>query len=228
MPVGWNQSTGITNCDGIQLSNHRFLNPGMGQFRMSCRPECRPFDLVNRLRYHIQEFVRSELPHAFDEQFRIRSIGVISRQTIEGILVSELDEAADKAESADPVKALHIQQDVDLSIPQRSEKILYSYNLHVVLEQDATEVTNRKTFSKMAHDQILRECQRRTYRMLHAVILTDYIEFVLGCPLTESPASVALAFMNSLADASFGRPVFRFGAFIYTFGEEEWNETVVP
>jgi len=56
--------------------------------------------------------------------------------------------------------------------------------------------------------------------------VADHVHLTLGAQPKESPAEVALRYMNNLAFASGMKPIFEFGYFVGTFGE--YNLKVIP
>ena len=210
--------------DGIQLESHRFLKPGLSHFQISSCPDISPAQLANRVQQELQKIVWDEMPHAFKSQYRLCSLGLMSRATVESVVAAKIEaESSLDAESENGFQCLQIQQDVDLSEPQQCAQGSYWYNLYIVLEKDPASGGVQKSFHEMAHDEIIRLSSIHHYRLSRAAILRDRLDFVLGCPIETSPADVALVYLNNLAKIHFGDPVFRFQASVGTFGEEEWE-----
>lgn len=205
---------------GIQISNHRFLQPGTSRFLVSTRPNLAPLALIDDIQELLQDIVRVELPHALHNTFRLRSLGILSRTALEELVDSDISH--DKTSRERPLS--QISQPIDLSHPQTCKRGSYSYNLQVVLESDPNVSPKPKSFQKMAHDEVLHISQANNVSLSCATIQPDHFDIVLGCPIELAPADVALKFMNTLAESCFRKPIFRFSVFTSTFGEKEWDE----
>ena len=205
---------------GIQISNHRFLQPGTSRFLVSTCPNLAPLALVDNVQELLQDIVRVELPHALHNTFRLRSLGILSRATLEELVDSNIPH--DETGHEKPLT--QVSQPIDLSRPQTCKRGSYSYNLQIVMESEPSVIPEPKSFQKMAYDKILHISQANNIALSCAAIQPDHFDLVLGCPIELTPADVALKFMNTLAESSFGKPIFRFSVFISTFGEKEWDE----
>jgi len=212
--------------DGVRLREHRFSKPGVSEFRTSSKPELAPMKMVECIRSRLQNLVRDQIPRALNRDFRLRSLGPLTRRAIEDYVATELefDSQTDEETQAGLKQYQIVQHDVDLSQPQRTASATYCYNLHIVLEIEQGHEEQRSDFLMGIRDMILEVGRTRRHLLSRAAILPDHIDLTLGCPLEESPAEVTLSYMNNLA-VVYGRyPVFRYGAYMSTFGEDELSD----
>ena len=211
--------------DGIQLVRHGFVRPGLSQIELSSTPNLSPLSVIHKLQHHIRDYVNPEIPNAILDRFHLRSVGWMTRQAVERVLQGkcERNHPADK-EFDSRWRNVQLPQPFDLSLSQRDGQGIYSYNLHIVLEYDEEQMQKHRSFVSLAHREILQVSRRRRLRLSRAAILSDHIDLVLGCPIRTAPVSVALCFMNDLANACLRDPMFSYSAFVATLGETEWQE----
>jgi len=109
--------------------------------------------------------------------------------------------------------------EIDLSQPQRSSHALYWYNLHIVFENDGfyNEIRDEK-LSGMC-DLIVKVARKKSHGLSRGGIVANHIHLALSCNLNESPAEVAMAYMNNLSYFWDMRPILKYSCYIGTFGE---------
>jgi len=56
-------------------------------------------------------------------------------------------------------------------------------------------------------------------RLSRVGLLPDHIHLTLGCPIDQSPETIAISFLNNCAYAVGMKPVFQFGYYVGTIGE---------
>jgi hypothetical protein len=83
---------------------------------------------------------------------------------------------------------------------------------------------HRETVRRM-HDMIVRAAAKKGHLLSRAGIVPDHAHLTLGCNVRESPAEVALPYMNNLAYACDLKRVFSFGFYVGTFGEYDLGVT---
>ena len=160
-------------------------------------------------------------PKAFQGNYALRSFGRVTREVVEKYIAGQ----ADHHRMADPrvderLRRLQIvNDDVDLSQPQRTSQGLYWHNLHVVLVHRDRWMEVREEVLIATHEMIVKVAQAKRLLLSRAGILPDHVHLAIGCPFNVAPLDVALAFLNNLAYAHGMKPVFQFGAFVGTFGE---------
>jgi len=124
-----------TEPDGIRILRHRFAKPGVSQFAISTRPDVPPLRIVQRVKGRLQYIVRSRFPKAWKGNYAIRSVGRVTRETVERYVAAQLAHhpMADRR-IQDRLRRFQIHgPDVDLSQPRRTASGRYWYNLHIVL-----------------------------------------------------------------------------------------------
>jgi REP element-mobilizing transposase RayT len=189
--------------DGVRLLEHRFMKPGVSQFLLSTRPEVSPERLVWSVKGRLQHRIQQERPKAFRRNYGLRSLGSAARDVVENYVQAQIEHHP----MADPRVQRMLQEiqirnpEVDLSKPCQNTHALYWYNLHVCFVNDGRcrEICG-ETFQRM-RTMILRAAGKKGHRLSFGGILTDHIHLTLGCQTKESPAEVALSYMNNLAYA---------------------------
>ena len=213
--------TSALDADGIRLLRHGFSGPQTSQFFVSTLPGVAPVTVVQRIKGRLQYLVRSARPQALKGNYAIRSIGNVTRELIEGYVASQVEHHR----YADPRFAERLQayqfvdDSLDLSRQRHTTHGVYWYNLHLVFVRKNRDAEWHDRELSATRDMILKASAARGYLLSRAGILPDHVHLVLGCPLENTPAEVALSFMNNLAFASGMRPIFQFGAFVGTVGE---------
>jgi REP element-mobilizing transposase RayT len=207
--------------DGIRMLSHRFSESDMSQFAISALPHVSPLLVVQRVKGRLQHLIRERLPKAFHGNYAIRSVGNVTRETVEAYVADQLGHH----QMADPRVQDRLGRyqircpDVDLRQPERTSHGTYWYNLHLVLVHRERWTEVREDVLQKAHDMILRSCEAKGYRLSRAGILADHVHLLLGCPIEVAPDEVALGFLNNLAYAHGMKPIYQYGGFVGTVGE---------
>jgi len=226
--AGWLAELQLTTePDGVRVLEHRLVKPNVSQFLVTSRPEVSPERLVWSVKGRLQHLVRREHPKAFRRNYGLRSLGSATRQLVEQYVRSQVE----RHPMADPgvqemLRGLQIDDpDVDLSAPRRSAHALYWYNLHVCFVNDGRCMEIRREPLQRMREMILGAAAKKRHLLSRAGIVPDHIHLTLGCNGTESPADVALSYMNNLAYVCGMKWAFAFGFYVGTFGEYDLGVT---
>jgi REP element-mobilizing transposase RayT len=200
---------------------HRFVKPGVSQFLLSTLPDVAPLTIVQRAKGRLQHLVSNRLPKPLKRNYAIRSIGRVTRETVEGYVASQLEHHV----MADPRVQerlrrfqIHCPQ-IDLSKARQTSHGLYWYNLHVVLVHRERWAETREDVIRGVHDMIVAACSAKGWLLSRAAILADHIHLAVGCTLAAAPLDVGISLLNNLAYVHGMRPVFQFGGYLGTFGD---------
>jgi hypothetical protein len=79
-----------TEPDGIRLLSHQFSEPDISQFAISTKPHVSPLLVVQRVKGRLQHSVRERLSKAFHGNYAIRSVGNVTRETVEAYVADQL------------------------------------------------------------------------------------------------------------------------------------------
>lgn len=120
---------------------------------------------------------------------------------------------------------LSTRPEIDLGQSRQSAHAIYWYNLHVCFVTDGRWKEVRHEVLSKIRAMILRASEKKGHLLSHAALVPDHVHLALGCSLAESPADVALSYMNNLAYACGRAPVFAFGFYAGTFGEYDLGVT---
>jgi len=95
----------------------------------------------------------------------------------------------------------------------------YWYNLHIVFVQEFRYMEIREDRLKAIRDMTIQSSKKHRRPLSHASVLPDHVHLVVGCDVKESPAEVALSYMNNIAYALGMQAVFRYSYYVGTIGE---------
>ena len=114
---------------------------------------------------------------------------------------------------------------VNLSEPRHSAHGLYWYNLQVCFINDGSCMEIRPEPLLRMREMIVKSAAKHAHLLSTGGIVADHIHLTLGCNVEESPAEVAISYMNNLAYACGMKRVFAFGFYVGTFGEYDLGVT---
>jgi REP element-mobilizing transposase RayT len=214
--------------DHVRLLQHAFRPPHVSQFLVSTRPDITPLLIVQRLKGRLQHLIRSTAPRAFRRNYSLRSIGSTRRDKLDHYLATQLQRhrpADPRVESRLAKYQLH-HPEVDLSQETRTSHAIYWYNLHLVFVNDERWREIRHEILQSLSNMIERVSRAKRHRLSRAAIVPDHMHLTMRCGLEESPEEVALAYMNNLAHACGGKPVFKYS--YYAGGFSEYDLGVIP
>ena len=97
--------------------------------------------------------------------------------------------------------------------------------LQAATEADGVRVLEHRFIIMGMRDMIVRAAGKKEHLLSRAGIVPDHVHLAIGCNLAESPAEVALSYMNNLAYACGKKRVFAFGFYVGTFGEYDLGVT---
>ncbi len=216
-----------TEADGVRILKHDFLKPGVSQFLVSTRPDVAPERIIWSVKGRLQHAVQGERPKAFRRNYSLRSIGSATRETVEQYVRSQVAHhpMAD-SRVQEILRAVQIHDpSVDLSVSRRSAHGLYWYNLQVCFINDGRCTEIRPEPLLGMREMIVKSAAKHGHLLSTGGIVADHIHLTLGCNTEESPAEVALSYMNNLAYTCGMKRVFAFGFYVGTFGEYDLGVT---
>jgi REP element-mobilizing transposase RayT len=207
--------------DGIRILRHRFVKQNTSQFLISTTPDIAPLKIVQRVKGRLQHAVKRLRPKALKGNYAIRSIGQVTRHTVESYVGGQVQHHrfADVRFAARLRRFQFADAAVKLAEPRWTSHGCYWYNLHVVLVREARLEEWREEVLEPLRTMIIRSARAKDYRVSRIGILPDHLHLVLSCPVQDSPTEIVLGFLNNLAYVHQMRPVFQFGAFVGTVGE---------
>jgi REP element-mobilizing transposase RayT len=207
--------------DGIRVLGHRFESPTVSQFVISTKPEVTPLLIVQRVKGRLQYLVRSEWPKAFRGNYALRSIGKVTREVVESYVAGQMNHhrMADPRIEERLRRCQIVNEEIDLSEPQRTSQGLFWHNLHIVLVHRERWMEVREEVLQSVRQMIVAVARRKGYLLSRAGILADHVHLTLGCPFDVAPVDVALGLLNNLAYVYGMQPMYQYGGFVGTFGE---------
>lgn len=214
--------------DGIRLLSHRYLKPGVSQFMASTGVLIAPVNIVQRIKGRLQHAIRAMRPKALKGNYAIRSIGKVTRHTVEQYVAGQVAHHA----YADPRFQARLQRyqisddSVDLSQPRWTSHGCYWFNLHIVLVHRERWAESGAEVLSAVRGMIVRASAAKRLLLSRAGILPDHIHLLIGCPIEATPAELVLGFLNNLAFVHGMKAVFQFGGFVGTVGEYTHNAVV--
>lgn len=210
-----------TEQDGVRILRHRLLPDQASQFFLSTRPEVSPSAMIRIVKAKLQCLIRSHQSAALQRNYSLRSIGSATREVVEDYVARQLNRhpMADERVQMELLKYQRAFPDVDLSQVMSSAHGRYWYNLHLVFVNAGRWMEIRPSLLHSMSSMIDRVSKKYAHRLSRLGMLADHIHLTLGCTITESPAEVALRFLNNLAFSVGMSPCFKFGYFAGTIGE---------
>ena len=210
-----------TEADGVRILEHRTAGPTATQFLVSTKPQIPPQAILRSLKARLQYLVSGLQPKAFRRNYSIRSVGKVKREIIDRYVASQLgrhrmpDDVAQRALEEHVIEC----KEVDLSKPRRTSYGEYLCNLHVVFAHRERWCEVRREVRSEVHNMILGASKKKGYLLSRARIVADHVHLEVGIGVGESPADVALGYMNNLAFAQGMNAVYQYGFYVGTFGE---------
>ncbi len=209
-----------TQPDGVRILDYSNKDEKTSLLLVSTLPGVAPPQVVRSLKGRLQHLVLNQRPKAFRRNYSILSVGASNQRTLEGYLDGQLQ----RHPMADPrVQArfarYQVGSSVDLATPRRSSHGQYIYNLHIVLVRRQRHRISDEGSIARVRAMILRASNKKGHFLRKAAVVSDHIHLALGADLNESPAEVALGYLNNVAYIEGLKPVFQFGAYLGTFGE---------
>ncbi len=217
-----------TEQDGIRILQHQFTPPSASQFLVSTQTHVAPLIVAQRVKGRLQHLLQPTTTHPFRRNYAIRSIGSTRREKLEQYLATQLEhhQLADErfSERFRPYQ-IH-NATVDLSSPCETTHARYWYNLHIVIVNEARYFESCEKALASLCKMIRDASTAKRHRLSRAAVLPDHLHLTIGCRLEESPADVALSYMNNLAFASGMKSVFKYSYYVGTFSEYDLG--VIP
>jgi REP element-mobilizing transposase RayT len=208
-----------TEPDGVHLLEHRLTEKDASQFLLSTRPDMAPPAAVRSIKGRLQYLVKEKLPKAFRRNYSLWSVGTVNWDVIQQYIADQTRHHP----MADPrvqrrFESLSIDGDSDaLEHPRVSGHAQYCYNLHLVLVSRDRDIEIRPKVLEARREMVLAVARKKGHLVGKGQIVADHMHVALGCPLTEAPHEVALAYMNNLAYVEGMKPIFQFGFYVATF-----------
>jgi REP element-mobilizing transposase RayT len=177
--------------DGIRVLGHRYSKPGVSQFMASTGVSVSPMNIVQRIKGRLQYVIRSMRPKALKGNYAIRSIGQVTRQTVEQYVSGQIAHHA----YADPRFAARLQRyqisnnTVNLAQPRWTSHGCYWFNLHIVLVHRERWAEADDEVLSAVRSMVARASEAKRLRLARAGIFPDHIHMLLGCPIEATPLS---------------------------------------
>jgi len=209
-----------TEPDGVRILEHHIPSEQTHQFLLSSKPHVAPDQIIRSVKGRLQYLIRDDLPKALHRNYYLQSVGPANCEILQQYIGNQLDHH----QMADPnvqkqLGAFQIHcEDVDLNAVRRSGHGQFIYDLHVVFSTQGRWNEIRPDILGSESQQIRETANRYGHLLGDAGILPDHKHIGVGCGITESPSSVAITYLNSLAKVYGMKAVFEFGFFVGTFG----------
>ncbi len=209
-----------TESDDVRILEHKLTKSNVSQFLVSTKPGVQPDKIVWSVKGRLQHTIRKSRPKAFRRNYAYRSIGSMTRAEVEKYIEGQMDHHP----MADPRVQKRLRQyqksyDTDLSEARASSHGRYWYNLHLSLVTDWREKELRDDVLTRWGETIEKAADKHDHRLSRVGIVPDHLHLSMSCPQSESPAEVALSYMNNLAHNTGMQEVFKYSYYVGTIGE---------
>lgn len=211
--------------DGIRLLEWKLTAPDIVQLFLSTKPSLAPCEIIRFLKGRWQNTARKFVPVAFKRNYCITSVGSANAL----VLDQYVDQQAIKHRMAqERVQTMfedlqYHNLDIDLGLLQSNSYGRYIYSLQVVLEtQDSWNDVRQRALTGY-RQAIQQTCVSNLWRLSRIAILANHIHVLVGPTVEASPESVALSFLNCLAESQEQKALFKFSYYVGTFGPYNRN-----
>jgi len=157
----------------------------------------------------------------FSRKVAFRGVGDNHTSDVENYIAQQVD----KEQFVDPRFAAMLKrftvtdETIALDQPSESNSGRYWYNLHVVLVvADRARLRHEADFAKLDR-AIVGTAAKHHYQLAARAWLPDHLHVALRGNIAESPAEIALAFMNNTAFAMGQNAIWQHGFYTGTFSE---------
>jgi len=190
------------------------------QLAFSTTPIVVPTLFVARVKGRLQHALRlAGTPVKFSRKVAYRSIGDNHTADVEDYIAQQVD----KEQFVDPRFAAMLRrftvvdESVALNQPSESNSGRYWYNLHAVLVvADRARIRSEADFAKFDR-ALVATATKHDYQLAARAWMPDYLHVALRGNIAESPAEIALAFMNNTAFVMGQNAIWQHGFYSGTF-----------
>ncbi|MEJ7594785.1 MAG: transposase [Planctomycetaceae bacterium] len=192
------------------------------QLAISTIPTVAPTLFVARVKGRLQHALRlAGTPVKFSRKVAFRALGDNHTSDVENYIAQQVD----KEQFVDPRFAAMLKrftvvdESVALNLPSESNSGRYWYNLHVVLiVADRARFRNEADFATLDR-ALVATATKHQYQLAVRAWMPDHLHVALRGNIAESPAEIALAFMNNTAFAMGQNAIWQHGFYAGTFSE---------
>jgi len=210
-----------TEPDGVRVLKHRCTTNNASQFFISTKPHVAPSEMIRSIKGRLQHLIGSREPKAFQRNYAVRSIGTATRSVVEDYVAKQLGHHVMADERVNDLLKQYQKSfpNVDLSLPVFSAHGQSWYCMHLVVVNDGRWMEIQGSFLNSISQMVERVAAKHQFRLSRVGLLPDHLHLTLGCPIDQSPETIALKFLNNCAYAVGMKPVFQFGYYAGTIGE---------
>ena len=207
--------------DGIRILQHQFAGKKASQFLVSTKPHVAPRNIVQRIKGRLQAQLRPTQPNAFQRNYALRSIGAIKRSTVDTYVAGQVQHhlMADERVSKRLEDYKFFDKAIDLAKPTHTSHGIFWHNLHLVLVNAERHRNTDDARLRGLHQMIRSVARKKGYGLSRIGMLADHLHITLRGKLDDSPADIALGYLNNLAYVMGMRAEFCFSYYVGTFGE---------
>ena len=191
----------LWQADGLALLDYRVRGDST-QILFEAGAHTSPLLASQRVKGRLQHALRlADTPVKFSRKVALRSLGDNTRSVVEGYLGKQVA----KEGFVDPrfierMKAYTIEKDdTDLREPVSTNSGQYWYNLHLVLVTSGRRRVVDYQRLAAVRDAVLRVVAGKGYLLKSLSVMPDHVHVAFRGDLSQSPADIALSFMNNLA-----------------------------
>ena len=205
----------------MRVIKHRLTTGQASQFFVSSKPQVTPADLIRSVKGRLQYIIRSDDPKAFRRNYSLRSIGSATRTVVENYVAGQLGhhQMASPQVHERLARFQSSYPHVDLSKPTFSSHGQFWYNLHIVIVNEFRDMMVEEEVLRCLSNVIDAAALKHRHALSQRALLGDHIHMTMGCPIIQSPETIALGYLNNCAYACGMKPVFQFSYYVGTIGE---------
>jgi REP element-mobilizing transposase RayT len=192
------------------------------QFGFSTVPTVAPTLFVARVKGRLQHALRQAgSPMKFSRKVAFRAVGKNRRAEVTNYVLHQVDNESfvDPDFEAMLRRFTVLDEGVALDEPSESNSGRYWYNLHLTfVVADRARLRHESDFERLDR-MVLATATKHEYRLAARAWMPDHLHLALRGNIAESPAEIALAFMNNTAYAMGQNAIWQNGFYAGTFSE---------
>ena len=213
-----------TQCEaaGLRILQHRLTENGCSLFLVSTRPQTTGSEVIRGIKGRLQALVRKTRPNVLRRNYELHSIGSTTRDKTEAYVARQLDHHDIDPEQIRSTKLDDLQfinPDVDLGKLRFTSHGRFVCNLHIGFRFTADTIPLSANALGKVRSVVRRTADRHGFFLSRFGLLEDHVHLVIGIATTDSPAEVAVSFMNNIAWVFKMHPVLWKSCYIGTIGE---------
>jgi REP element-mobilizing transposase RayT len=205
---------------GVRILEHQFTETPISQFLLSTTPDISASNIVRNVKGRLQHQFRRLSAKFFRRNYSIHSLGSASATAVQHYVARQVTHhrMADPRTEERLRKFQYFDPEVDLAQVRRSSYGEFIINLHLVLNNRDQLPNLSNEWLQTNYEMFPRIAKSKGHMLSRVGVAANHFHVTLGASVRESPAEVAMSYLNNLAYAHGSKRVFQAGFYVGTFG----------